>query len=341
MTFKSIKRKSITVFEKQLVKTEFLNSGQQLPLVIKPTIDDVSLTSWAINNRSWIEKQLLKYGGIIFRNFDVSKNFDFEELIQSISSKLLDYTYGSTPRTLVTGKVYTSTEYPAEQSIPLHNEMAYTLTWPLKIWFFSVKVAEKSGETPIADSRKIFQLLDSKIKDKFIEKKVLYVRNYLAGIDLAWQDVFQTNNKTDVESYCRQAGIEFEWKSEDHLRTAQVCQAVAIHPKTKEFVWFNQAHLFHVSSLQPKVRESLLNVISEEDLPRNTFYGDGSPIESSVIEEINQIYQQETIIFPWQEGDILMLDNMLTAHGRKPFSGTRKVLVGMADSYSEQSMAIQ
>jgi alpha-ketoglutarate-dependent taurine dioxygenase len=331
MTFKSIKRKSITVSEKQLVKTDFFNLTQQLPLVIEPVVDGVSLTSWAINNRNWIDEQLLKYGGIIFRNFDVNKNFNFEEFIQSVSSKLLDYTYASTPRTLVSGKVYTSTEYPAEQSIPLHNEMAYALSWPLKIWFFSVKVVEKGGETPIANSRRIFQLLDSRIKDKFIEKKVMYVRNYLTGIDLAWQDVFQTNNKTDVESYCRQAGIEFEWKSEDHLRTTQVCQAVAIHPQTKESVWFNQAHLFHVSSLQPKVRESL----SEEDLPRDAFYGDGSPIESSVIEEINQIYQQESIIFPWQEGDILMLDNMLTAHGRRPFSGTRKVLVGMADSYSE------
>jgi alpha-ketoglutarate-dependent taurine dioxygenase len=340
MTFKSIKRKSIIVSEKQLVKTVFLNSEQQQPLVIEPIVDGISLTVWAINNRSWIEEQLLKYGGIIFRDFDVNKSFDFENFIQSISSKLLDYTYGSTPRTLVTGKVYTSTEYPAEQSITLHNEMSYALSWPLKIWFFSVKVAEKGGETPIADSRKIFQRLDSKIKEKFIDKKVMYVRNYLTGIDLAWQDVFQTNNKAEVENFCRQVGIEFEWKSEDHLRTTQVCQAVAIHPETRETVWFNQAHLFHVSSLQLQVRQSLLNVISEEDLPRNAFYGDGSPIESSVIEEINHIYQQEAIIFPWKEGDILMLDNMLTAHGRKPFSGTRKVLVGMADSYSDRSMKI-
>jgi alpha-ketoglutarate-dependent taurine dioxygenase len=341
MTFKSIKRKSITVSQKQLVKTSFFNSGQQLPLVIEPTIDGVSLTSWAISNRSWIEEQLLKYGGMIFRDFDVNRNFDFQEFIKSISSKLLDYTYASTPRTLIKGKVYTSTEYPAEQSILLHNEMAYALDWPLKIWFFSVKVAEKGGETPIADSRRIFQHLNPKIKDKFIEKKVMYVRNYSAGIDLTWQDVFQTNNKTDVENYCRQAKIKFEWKSEEHLRTTQVCQAVTNHPETREAVWFNQAHLFHISSLQPQVRESLLSAISAEDLPRNAFYGDGSPIESSVIEEINQIYQQESIIFPWQKGDILMLDNMLTAHGRKPFVGSRKVLVGMADSYSEQSMAIQ
>lgn len=98
-------------------------------------------------------------------------------------------------------------------------------------------------------------------------------------------------------------------------------------------VWFNQAHLFHISSLKPEVRESLLSMIHEEELPRNAFYGDGSKIESSVIEEIQEIYQQEAILFPWKEGDILMLDNMLVAHGRQPFVGKRKVVVGMAEPF--------
>jgi alpha-ketoglutarate-dependent taurine dioxygenase len=334
MTVKSIKRKLITFSESQLIKTEVLCQKQQFSLVIKPAVEGVNLTDWAVNNRHWIEEKLLKYSALLFRDFDLTRNFVFEHFIQSISSELIEYSYGSTPRTLVTGKIYTSTEYPAEQFIPLHNEMAYSLNWPMKIWFFCVKVAAQGGETPIADSRKIFQRIDTKIKERFIDKKVMYVRNYLKGIDLDWRDVFQTTNKVEVESYCRKAGIEFEWKSEDHLRTTQVCQAVAIHPQTGDRVWFNQAHLFHVSSLQTEVRESLLSAIAEENLPRNAFYGDGSPIESSVIEEINKIYQQEAITFPWKEGDILMLDNMLVAHGRKPFVGTRKVLVGMADAFS-------
>ncbi|NJK50528.1 TauD/TfdA family dioxygenase [Candidatus Gracilibacteria bacterium] len=334
MTVKSIKRKLITVSESQLIKTEVLCQKQQFSLVIQPAVEGVNLTDWAVNNRHWIEEKLLKYSALLFRDFDLTRNFVFEHFIQSISSELIEYSYGSTPRTLVTGKIYTSTEYPAEQFIPLHNEMAYSLNWPMKIWFFCVKVAAQGGETPIADSRKIFQRIDTKIKERFIDKKVMYVRNYLKGIDLDWRDVFQTTNKVEVESYCRKAGIEFEWKSEDHLRTTQVCQAIAIHPQTGDRVWFNQAHLFHVSSLQTEVRESLLSAIAEENLPRNAFYGDGSPIESSTIEEINEIYQQEAITFPWKEGDILMLDNMLVAHGRKPFVGTRKVLVGMADAFS-------
>lgn len=159
----------------------------------------------------------------------------------------------------------------------------------------------------------------------------MYVRNYDDKLDLSWHNVFQTTNKSEVENYCRQAEIEFAWTGEDSLTTRQVCQAVAAHPKTGEMVWFNQAHLFHVSSLKSEIRESLLAAFKEEELPRNAYYGDGSPIETAVLDEIREIYQQEAIIFPWQDGDVLMLDNMLASHGRQPFTGSRKVVVGMAE----------
>ena len=159
----------------------------------------------------------------------------------------------------------------------------------------------------------------------------MYARNYGDGLDLSWQNVFQTANKSEVAEYCRQVGIEFEWTSDNRLRTRQLCQAVATHPQVGERVWFNQAHLFHISSLEPDVRESLLLSFREEDLPRNAYYGDGSRIEDDVLDEIRDVYQQEKVVFAWQEGDILMLDNMLMAHGRTPFIGQRKVLVGMAE----------
>lgn len=336
MSFKSTKRKSIVVSQEHLVKTEFIHDRDSLPLMIHPTLEGIDLGSWASNNSEWIETNLLQYGGLVFRNFMLRDNFDLESFIQSIAGNLIEYSYRSTPRSQVKGKIYTSTEYPPEQSIPLHNEMAYSLNWPMKIWFFCVKAAEQGGETPIADSRKVFQRIDPKIKEQFIEKKVLYVRNYGEGLDLQWENVFQTSDLSEVETYCHQAGIDFEWKDENRLSTRQVCQAVATHPKTGDDVWFNQAHLFHVSSLKPEVRESLLSMFREEDLPRNAFYGDGSKIEASVLEEINEIYQQETVTFPWQDGDILMLDNMLVAHGRKPFIGSRKVLVGMAEPFGNK-----
>ena len=86
------------------------------------------------------------------------------------------------------------------------------------------------------------------------------------------------------------------------------------------------------------MRESLLSMMPAEDLPRNVYFGDGSPIEDSVVDEIRELYRQRAVSFPWQEGDILMLNNMLTAHGRNPFVGARKIVVAMGEMTNKKKI---
>lgn len=334
-TLGNISRKSINLSTAELVKVDFLEPKQLLPLVIQPIVDGLDLITWAQNNQQFIEENLLKYRALLFRNFHINTPDLFNQFVNVTSSgQLLEYRDRSSPRHEIGDKIYTSTDYPAEQSIFLHNEGTYWLTWPLKIYFGCLIAAQQGGETPIADCRNIFQRIHPKIRKKFIEKKVLYVRNYNDGFGLTWQTVFQTRDKSVVEEYCRRNAIEFEWKDGDRLRTRQVRQAVAKHPKTAELVWFNHATFFHVSTLEPTLRDALLAEFRESDLPNNTYYGDGSPIEAEVLEELRAAYQQEMVLFPWQEGDLLMLDNMSVAHGRSPFVGQRKVVVGMADPFT-------
>ncbi|MFN2513869.1 MAG: TauD/TfdA family dioxygenase, partial [Pyrinomonadaceae bacterium] len=335
----SVAPKAVSVVQEKLVQTNYLSPGQSYPLVIQPDTESINLVTWAGSNKEFLENELLKHGALLFRGFELGSDSGFEQFIAAISGQLLEYSYRSTPRTQVSGRIYTSTEYPPDQSIPLHNEMSYSSSWPMKIWFLCVKSAAEGGETPIADSRKIYKRISPKIRERFENKGVMYVRNYGDGLDLTWQNVFQTENKSDVEAFCRQAGIEFEWTSNNRLRTRQLCQAVARHPKVGEMVWFNQAHLFHVSSLESDISESLQSSFGSDNLPRNAYYGDGSPIEDDVLDEIRDVYRHEQAVFRWQEGDILMLDNMLMAHGRKPFVGARNVLVGMAEPSTNGSTA--
>jgi alpha-ketoglutarate-dependent taurine dioxygenase len=333
--FLSLKRKAVVLSQHELVKLDYLAEGETLPLLIQPSIDNVNLTTWATNNRNFIEAELFKHGAILFRGFNVGSISKFEQVAKAISPELAQYSERSSPRSSISGAVYTSTDHPAGQHILLHNEQSYTLNWPMKLYFHCVQPAEQGGRTPIANSRKIFERLNSNIIERFEQKRIMYVRNYGDGLGLPWQEVFQTNDKSAVEAHCRNASIEVEWKDNNGLRTRQVRPAIKRHPRTGETIWFNHAVFFHVSSLETSARESMLAVVKEEDLPYNTFYGDGSPFEPSVLDEIREVYRIETRSFDWQTGDVLLIDNMLTSHGREPFEGPRKIVVAMAEPYAD------
>jgi len=308
-----------------------LQDGATLPVVVEARVPGLNLRGWVAENRALIAENLSR-GGLLFRGFEVGGPEEFEGSVAALSGTLLEYTYRSTPRRKVSGNIYTSTEYPADRPIPLHNEMSYSRTWPMKLWFYAVTVAPEGGETPIADSRKVLARIPAGVRDAFERRRVMYVRNYGPGMDLPWQDVFQTSERAEVERMCREMGIEWEWRGQDELRTRQICQAVATHPRTGEAVWFNQAHLFHVSSHGHEVSELLLAQFSEEGLPRHACYGDGGPIEPEALAAIREAFDRETVRFAWHPNDVMLLDNMLSAHGRGPYAGPRRVLVGMAEA---------
>lgn len=334
----SKRRKPVSLTPQSLIRTTSLRPGETFPLVIEPEVGNLNLVAWAAHNREFIETELLKYGAILFRNFEVDTVARFEEFARAITGDLLDYKERAAPRREVGKNIYTSTDYPADQPIPLHHEMSYSHNWPTKIWFHCVQAARERGATPIADDRKVFKRLDPVIKERFMSKKVMYTRNYGEGVDLTWQDAFQTEDRSQVEEYCRKVHAEFEWKDGNRLRTRQIRQAVAVHPKVGEMVWFNHAHMFHISNMEAAVREYLLSEFKEEDLPRNAYYGDGSRIETSVLDEIRGVYNETSVTFPWREGDILMLDNFLASHGREPFVGQRKIVVAMAELYTNKDI---
>ncbi|SFW18514.1 TauD/TfdA family dioxygenase [Nitrosovibrio sp. Nv17] len=306
----------------------------ELPVLISPSPSRVRerLADALPGLAAAVEASLHAVGGVLFRGYDVPSVEDFRRFAAGFGHPLLSYEFASTPRTAVSSGIYTSTEYPAHQHIPLHNEQAYTREWPMRIWFHCVTPAQSGGETPIADSRAVYRRIPAAIRRRF-EQGLVYVRNYSGEFDLPWQQVFNTEDRAEVEAYCRRSGIEWTWKPDGELRTRQSCQGVAIHPVTGEPVWFNQAHLFHASNLPPEVRESLEEIVGIENLPRNVCFADGSRIEDAMLEEVRAILAEETILFPWEAGDVLMLDNMLVAHGRTPFKGPRKVVVAMAQAH--------
>lgn len=318
---------AVQTMSAEVVKTSFLDNGLNFPLVLESNGSDVILEQWMVDNRTDFEQKLLKYGGILCRGFQIDTVEKFQSLMDKFPNELLDYAFRSSPRFEITNNVYVSTTYPQDEIINMHSESSYAPTHPSRIVFCCIIPAEENGQTPIADNRLILNHMSDELKQKFTEKGVQYRRYLNSFMGLGWQEVFQTEDKATVEVECIKNGMNYTWVSENELVLTWTKKAIWEHPVTGELAWFNHSLFFNKYMLP----ESILNAVESDDqLPNNTFFGDGTPISKAEIEEIKYAYEKATIMFPWEKGDVLFLDNMLASHGRNSYKGERKIIVSMS-----------
>jgi alpha-ketoglutarate-dependent taurine dioxygenase len=282
-------------------------------------------------NRAAIREQITTTGAVLFRGFDVGGVDGLHEVVRGLSGDPLDYTERSSPRSSLSGNVFTSTDYPESEEIFLHNECSYQQHWPLKVYFYCLTPAATQGATPFADTRKVREHIDPSVAEELIARKWSYVRNF-GAMGGTWQYFYDTDDRSEVERYCAAQGITVEWIGEDGLRTRAVRDAVTRHPVTGEEVWFNHATFFNVDTLPDVYREEMLDMFGEENLPTNSYYGDGGKIPAEVTKHLQEAYRAASTRFDWQADDVVVIDNMLTAHGREPFTGARKIAIAMGEA---------
>jgi alpha-ketoglutarate-dependent taurine dioxygenase len=333
-------RRRQSVSAHALVRERPYSAELPIPWLIEPATDRVDVIRWTAANRAHVEAALCEHGAILFRGFAVRGADEFRRFVDAASDGLLQYTYRASPRAEVSDRVYTSTEYPADQSIFPHNEHSFSPVFPRKLFFHCDTPAASGGETPIGSGRRIRDAISPSTRQRFRERDVMYVRNYGGHLGLSWQTVFQTEDRTAVEEYCRRHDIDWRWKPGGALCTRQVGPAFVRHPVTGETLWFNHATFFHVTTLSPSIGRALQSSYAESELPNNTYYGDGSPIEPDVLDELRAAYEREMVAFAWRPGDLLLLDNMLVVHARRPYRGPRRILVGMAEPLEASAVRI-
>jgi alpha-ketoglutarate-dependent taurine dioxygenase len=337
LSLSSVRRRTIRSSDEFVTIRPLYGDGAP-PLLVECLLEHQDLAAWSANNLLLITDGLRKHGGILFRGFSSGTEQGLRRFTDSIGMKIMHYMEGATPRKALGNNIYTSTEFPPEHTIALHNENSYVMTWPMKICFACVIVPRDRGETPIADVRRVLHRIDSSVLRRFEVKGYMLVRNFSEHLSLPWRTSFKVSTRQELASYCEKAGLQLEWLDDEHLRTRQVRPVVTTHPVTGERVWFNHVAFWHVSSLEKNIREILTSTYSEEGIPYNTYYGDGTRIEDDVVEHLRKAYHAETVKFPWREGDVLLLDNMLVAHGRSPFSGPRKIVVSMGEPHTRTDM---
>ena len=309
------------------------------PFAVRPTSDSSAdaAVATATEQRPALSKHLLKAGALLFRGFNLRTPEDFSRMVDAFTggAPRFGYAGGASPRRALSGNgdgLYSSTEYPPEMELSLHNELSYADIHPRHLFFFCLVAPQVGGATTLGDSRRILQRIDPHVLDLFRTKGVRYVRNLSpdAGSGYSWQDAFETQDPSSAEAACERIGADWEWRDGGFLHVSQLRPATARHPVTGVEVWFNQADGFHPSALDSETYATLLAWHGSEDAFRlNVTWGDGTPILRHVLTEVRAAIRAERVEHRWEAGDAVVLDNYLTAHGRAPFSGLRKIALAM------------
>ena len=314
-----------------------LHHHQALPQAVEPEGDSSleALLSIASRQRDALSAALLRSGALLFRGWQVAGLQAFSSFVTAFSGseERFGYAGGASPRQGLGGKgLYSSTEYPPDMWLSLHNELSYAGVQPRRLFFFCQVAAHTGGETTLADSRQILGALDPDLVAEFRARGLRYIRNLSPemGSGYGWPDAFETNSPAEAEAKARAIGAEPEWRPGGMLRVSQVRPATAFHQELGDEVWFNQADGFHPTALAPAAyAEQLASCGAEENFRLNVSFADGGAIDAAALFHIRETLAALTIPHRWQQGDVVLLDNHLAAHGRAPFAGPRKIALAM------------
>ncbi|QHF44575.1 non-ribosomal peptide synthetase [Pseudomonas sp. S35] len=314
-----------------------LRPDQVFPLLAQPADSGLDVIEWVRNNRAQVEEKLASHASILFRGFALNGIEEFEQFAEALQPGLYG-NYGDLPKKDGGKNTYRSTPYPEKKMILFHNESSHQDRWPRKQMFYCELPSPVGGATPIVDCREMCRRLPADLLQKFESKGLLYVRTFTDKLDVSWRHFFKTDSREEVEARCRAAGIQWQWLDNDELQTRTHCPAVISHPLTGARSFFNQVQLHHIHCLDADVRDDLIGLFGIDNMPRHVYYGDGTPIEDEVMELVGQLYEECAVRFDWQQGDVVLMDNMLAAHARDPFEGPRKIVVAMGDMFDRADL---
>ncbi|MCF3122470.1 TauD/TfdA family dioxygenase [Streptomyces arenae] len=275
---------------------------------------------------------LAREKAVAFRGFGTAaESAAYDRAAELLLPNRLAYVHGNSPRTKVGRNVYTSTEYPAEFVISMHNELSYSHTWPRRILFCCARPAATGGATPVVDGALWLASLDPEVRAAFASG-VRYTQNLHDGMGFgkSWQATFETEQRDEVEAFLDGTDAEWEWRGDGSLRIGRTGPATLAHPVTGTEVWFNQADQWHPAGVGEEAA-LLAEMLPEDELPQSVAFADGSPIPAAYITHIQETGLRLAVDVDWRPGDLLLVDNVAAAHGRRSYTGERRVLVAMSD----------
>jgi alpha-ketoglutarate-dependent taurine dioxygenase len=305
-----------------------MNDGT--PPVLQAEAPD-GVPGWAAEHRELLRAVAAEHGSVLVRGLGLTDATGVGAVFRQLAAGLMTEREAFAPRQSLADGVYSSTTWPANQPMCMHHELSYALESPGLMLFACLTAPSAGGATAVADAAAVLDALPADLVARFEREGWLLTRTYNDEIGASFAEAFGTEDRDAVEGYCRANAIEYEWQPDGGLRTRQRRRAVVGHPATGTRCWFNQIAFLNEWTLAPEVREYLVDVYGADGLPFTTRFGNGDPIGEDVVQLLNEVYEANTAREPWQAGDLMLVDNVRTAHSREAYEGPREVLVGMAD----------
>lgn len=322
-------------------------SSGRMPLFIQPRNDTLrgdtaQLVAWVTTHRTMLEDLLVQAGALVLRGFAVEDTTAFGRVVDCFAQTDFGYLAGASPRAQLAPRVFEATNAPAEAVLGMHQEMAYLPHYPAKIAFYCRMPSVTGGETFLADMRAVTKAITSDFLSAIEARGVLYTRNFRApGVSTGhpvldafhktWTDAFSTQDTDKALADCTAMGLDGSWLADGSLSVAYRARGLVNHPVTDELLWFNQIATQTLNPQNTGERFQLYDRHYGRERPRPylTTYGDGGAIPDAFVAALYPALQTHTIAFPWSHGDVLLIDNLQTAHGRNAYTGVRDVQVAL------------
>lgn len=315
------------------------------PLFIEPVSGNLdteaAFLAWVERCRPVLDDLICEYGGIVLRGFPVRDTEGFGALMACFPRFDGDYKGGVAPRKRIAGQVMEATRLDSAVLLRLHSEMAYLKNYPARIAFFSRKTADVGGETIIADVRGLLESLPAGLRRKIEQRGIMTVRNYAPRSDTldasvphmdlrGWNLAFETEDPAEVEKICQAKGLEPFWNEDSSLTVVNRTDASVVHPRTGVRLYRSNLHSYNSVTASQGMDQNLVRELrARQTHPTGTYLGDGEPLTLDEVHCFERFLNERTRAWTWRDGDVMILDNLETWHGRNPYQGSRDVQVAM------------
>jgi alpha-ketoglutarate-dependent taurine dioxygenase len=304
-------------------------AGMPLTLRTDPGGD---AAAWAAGHRDALHAAAAEHGAVLVRGLGLRDPDQVGAVFAELAcTGLMAERESFAPRRPYADGVYAATTWPANQQMCMHHELSYAAQFPARMLFACLRAPTRGGATAVADATQVLNALPRGLVARFEREGWLLTRSYNDDIGASWSEAFGTSDRAAVAAYCQANRIDHDWQPDGALRTWQHRPAVIDHPVSGAACWFNQIAFLNEWTLDREVREFLVEMYGADGLPFNTHFGNGEPITEDIVALLNDVYQAHTRRDRWQAGDLMVVDNIRTAHSREPYEGEREVLVAMAD----------